>query len=124
MAVTAKGATAARVSYNVLPFQPPKAMNLPQATVAVSVGESKNADGSVPITVTSDAVALFVTLSTEAAGRFSENAFLVGPEAMVGAASYKKVVAFLPWTEGSAWTGAQHELLKATIRVEHLQENL
>ena len=35
-----------------------------------------------------------------------------------------KVVEFLPWSEVSEWAGAQHELLKATIRVETLVENL
>ena len=112
------------LSTNTLPFQPPKTMQLPNSTVTAKVGEVNSTTGNVPITLTTSAPALYVTLTTEAAGRFSDNAFLIGPGELAGAASYVKVVEFLPWSEVSEWAGAQHELLKATIRVETLVENL
>ena len=49
------------------------------------------ADGSVDIDVTADAVAMFVTLTTLADGRFSDNAFLID-------GSGKATVQFVPFS--------------------------
>ena len=72
----------------------------------------------MPITLTTNATALYVVLTTAAAGRFSDTAFLLE--------TGQTVVDFLPWwwpdhldmqSEGMA-------LLNASLRVEPLTENL
>jgi beta-mannosidase len=84
-------------------------MTLPQATVSFAIG-AVAPDGSIPITLTSTATALFVTLTTLAQGRFSDNAILLSPGP--GGAT---VVSFLPWG------GLQEEaLLASSLRVEHV----
>jgi beta-mannosidase len=52
------------VSKNVLPLVVPGSMVLPQANVTFSVSQSPNPDGSVAISVTTDAVAVYVTFTT------------------------------------------------------------
>jgi hypothetical protein len=42
----------------------------------MQVASDKNADGSVDVTVTTDKLALYVTLTTLAQGYFSENAYV------------------------------------------------
>lgn len=107
--VSAAGAV---VSNHVILPQPPQGLKLQPAKVGFSVGAAIGADGTVPITVTpGENPALYVTLTTLAQGRFSDNAFLLEP----GAA---KVIGFHPF-EGFAL-----EELKASLRVEHLAENL
>jgi len=54
-------------------------MRLPQAHVRFSVAAAANADSSVDIHLTSDAFALYVTLTTLAQGRFEDNAFIMTP---------------------------------------------
>jgi Ig-fold domain len=67
---------------------------------------SPNPDQSVPITITTDAVALFVTFTTLAQGRFSDNAIIALPG--------QTIINFIPW-------GALDlSLLTSTIRVEHV----
>jgi beta-mannosidase len=68
---------------------------------------------SVPITLRTTAPALFVTLTTAAQGRFSDNAVLLLP-----AASSGTTVRFL-----SAGT-LDYGLLASTLRAEHLQSYL
>ena len=64
-------------------------------------------DGTVPITLTSDAVALYVTLTTLAQGRFSTNAMTLRPGSTT--------VSFLPF-------GAlDRALLTSSLRVEHVK---
>jgi hypothetical protein len=102
-----------RASRNISPFLAPKAMQaLPSAAVTATVGD-KQADDAVPITLTANATALYVVLTTRAQGRFSDNAFLLE----VG----QTVVEFLPWTELDTEGMA---LLKSSLRVEHLAQNL
>ncbi len=79
---------------------------LPPSTVTAAVG-APLADGSVPITLTASATALFVHLTTLAQGRFSDNSLLLTP----GVSS----LTFLPW--GPLDLG----LLKDSLRVEHVQ---
>lgn len=85
----------------------PSAMTLPAAHVTFSVG-SVAPDGSVPVTVTSDAVALFVTLTTLAQGRFSTNAFTLRPTSPA-------IVHFIPFGL------LDSALLASSIRVEHVR---
>ena len=109
-------------SRSINPFVPPKEMLLPASsnvTVTVNVGEVSTdplsgAGASVPIKLTATATALYVVLTTAANGRFSDNALLL--EAGVPTA-----VEFIGW---SAVDAAALALLKSTLRVEHLAENL
>jgi len=109
-AVTDAGAGGAVVTDAFFPLLPPANWtSLPASpSVAFSVAEADNADGSVNVTVTSDAVAAFVTLTTLAQGRFSDNAFLLPPGA--------RIVRFLPWGDAQAAGDA----LRATLRLDHL----
>ena len=79
-------------------------MTLPRARVATAVGAA-GSDGSVDVTVTTDRFALFVTLTTLAQGRFSDNAFVMLPG--------KKTLKFFPFK------GFVLAELKSTLRVEH-----
>ena len=79
--------------------------------LSVAVAAAPNADGSVNVTVAADAVALFVTLTAMAPGRFSDNAFLLLPGA-------PRNVTWIPFVAGDA--AADYALLAATIRVEDM----
>eukprot|EP01079_Euglenida_sp_SAG-EU17-18_P009525 gene9525-250_t len=60
-------------SQNFIPQAPPRALGLPDADVSLVVSDSVNPDGSVDVAVSTDATALFVTLTTLAAGHFDSN---------------------------------------------------
>jgi hypothetical protein len=122
------GATGERASHNVLPFVPPVRMTLPVAKVTATVGATAS-DGTVPISVCSTATALYVVLTTLANGRFSDNAFLLMPLAASGEQAAVvpggcQVIHFLPWGAAGADPNATLKLLKASLRVEHLADNL
>lgn len=105
-------------SWSVVPFQPPKAMQLPPAIVTAQVGQlntSINGSPRVAVSLSANATALYVTLTTLAQGRFEDNAFRVLP------GNDSATTAFLPW---GYFGPAQLELLRSTLRVEHLQGNL
>lgn len=92
----------------------PGSLELADPALAVIVAPAPNADGSVNVTVTAAAApAAFVTLTTQAPGRFTDNSFWVGP-----AAGATTTVAFLPFGH------LDYELLASTLRVEHLQQYL
>ena len=83
---------------------------LPKATITASVGAPAADGSSVPITLSADAAALFVGLTTAAHGRFSRNFFIVaGGEVMVE---------FIPFGLLDV------AVLKATLRVEHVRSYL
>lgn len=87
-------------------FSEPKNLQLPPAHVSFTVG----GDATKPvITVSADHVALYVTLTTLAQGRFSDNAFLLLP----GAAQARQIE-FVPFT------GFDFAELKSSLRVEHV----
>lgn len=81
------------------------ALALPASTVTFAIG-APAADGTVPITLTASATALFVTLTTLAQGRFSDNALLLSPG--------DTAISFIPWS------GFDAALLASSLRVEHL----
>ena len=95
----------ATVCSNVVLLAPPRQLSLPKATVQV---QFRHPTDPLSITVVSDELALFVTLTTQAAGRFSDNAFLM-PRGEVE-------ITFIPFVAATAELKAQ---LKATLRVEH-----
>lgn len=108
--------TGALKSHNVMPFAAPKSMALPAANVTASVGdlEGRAAGGLVPITLHTTGTALYVVLTTAAAGRFSDNAVLLER-------GETKTIDFVAWPVLDA---AGLALLKSSLRVEHLADNL
>ena len=128
---SSSGGSGALDSWTTIPFQPPKHMVLAPANVTWSLGQA-SADGShVTISLTSNATALYVVLTTAAQGRFSDNAFLLessgagagtGAGAGAGGAAATKEVDFLPWD--GPLTEVTLALLRSTLRVEHLAENV
>ena len=99
------------VHNHVILLTTPKKLSLAKATVKYTLGGALNQDGSVPIAVTSDEVALFVTFTTLAQGRFTDNSFHVTPSKPVQ-------IDFVPFANFS------RAELQSTLRVEHLQQNL
>ena len=94
---------------NPVPFATPQDLKLPKAEVKFTVGESTDASQAlapVEVTVTTNAVALYVTLTTLAQGRFEDNAFLMQPGS--------RVLKFFPFE------GFELSELKSTLRVEHV----
>lgn len=74
-------------------------------------GWAANTDGTIDIVVkATGGVALYVVLTTLAQGRFSDNAFMV--------AHGTQAVQFIPHGPNEL------ALLRSSLRVEHLQENL
>ena len=92
-------------SENVLALSIPQHMAVERATISFKVG-AVNSDGNVDISVTTDKLAMYVVFTTEAAGRFSDNAFLLRP----GTSSLE----FVPFGKPDV------ALLKESLRVEDL----
>lgn len=88
------------------PSQIAAAGALPRAHVSATVAGAPLADGSVPIAVTTDAPALFVTLTTLAQGRFEPN-FITLP------AAGTTTLRFLPFA------GFDLAELEQSLRVDH-----
>jgi hypothetical protein len=65
------------VSEHMVQLVTPKFIRVPDATVSFTISDVANTDGTIDIAVTSDKVALWVTLTTLAQGRFSDNAFFL-----------------------------------------------
>ena len=89
------------VHRNTMPLSPPTHMRLMNANVTVHVE-------GLRVTVTSDAPALFVVLTTAAQGRFEDNAFLLK--------GGSRTLDFIPFMSD------QEDTLRRTVRVEHLAE--
>lgn len=98
--------TSQRESRNVLLLEPPKNLKGLPDNSGLDIEVAKEGD-EVSVTIKSKApAALFVTLTTQAAGRFSDNVFpVIGGEAKV---------TFIPFGD------LDMDKLKATIRVEDL----
>ena len=96
------------MSEHMVQLATPEHIRVPTATLTVKIADSANADGTIDIAVTSDKVALWVTLTTRAQGRFSENVFFLPANT--------KIVHFVPF---SASTRSDDlALLKSSLRVE------
>lgn len=106
-----RDAAGALVTDSFHPLLPPANWTgLPAAaSVAAVVADAPNADGSIDVTLTTDATAAFVTMTTLAQGRFSDNAFFLSPPP-----APPKTVAFYPWADDAVDT------LRASLRVDHL----
>jgi len=98
-------------SHNVQLHLPPKGLKtLPKDSgLSFAIADSPSADGSIDIYVTAKVpVALFVTFTTLAHGRFSDNAFLLISQ------KSPKVIQFIPFGD------LDMDTLKASLRVEDL----
>ena len=104
---TVTAADGTLMSDNVIPLTTPANMAVSNAKVELAIASEPNTDGSVDIGVSADHVAVFVTLTTRADGRFSDNAFLLLP-------STGATVQFVPFGP------LDLDLLKSSLRVEHL----
>jgi len=92
---------------NDLILTAPFNMKLPTANVTFKVDTATS-----KVTVTSNAFALFVTLTTQAAGRFSDNSFILLP-------NVAREIDFVPF--GKYFDS---NLFSSTLRVEHAKQYL
>jgi len=83
-------------------------ITVPKAKISHSISDVANSDGTIDIIVASDKVALWVTLTTLAQGRFSDNAFFLP--------ATSKTVQFVPFSTSTAKDDLA--TLKASLRVE------
>jgi hypothetical protein len=97
---------------HVVHLTAPLNLRLQRAAVTAQLAPAPNADGSVDIHVSTTAVALFVTLTCAAPGRFSDNAFLLLPSAPL-------VVQWLPFSDTQD-AAADYATLQASLRVEDM----
>jgi beta-mannosidase len=86
----------------------PASLKTNTPSVRVTVADALNPDGTVTVVVSSDAPAMFVTLTTLAHGRFSDNAFIMP--------AGSRSLTFIPF--GGYPTDLK--LLRATLREEDL----
>jgi hypothetical protein len=103
-------ATAAPLSSNQQLLLPPGDLKVANAAVKAVVGAT-NADGLIPVTVSANATALLVTLTTLAHGVFSDNVFLLTQHAPVE-------LLFTPYGPADVAT------LRASLRIAHLAQYL
>jgi len=108
MTVTVTSHSGTVISENVVPLTTPAKMSLPSAHITFTI--ERNGEGGADIVLSTNDVAVYATLTTKAAGRFSENAILLLPG--------KKMIKFIPFGH------MNFNLLTATLRVEHVQQYL
>lgn len=93
---------------NEIALLPPKAMQLRAAAVTATLTPVPNTDSTYDVSLSANATALYVTLTTLAHGRFSDNFFAMG-------AGTHRTVKFVPFSTFNA------SMLAPSLRVEHLQ---
>jgi hypothetical protein len=99
-----------QISRSVLPLTKPSDLRLPMARVRHRVqGGQPAGSRSVQVTLTTNATAIFVWLSTAEQGRFSDNALVLLP-------GVDQTVDFLSFVSA----GTSSVALEASLRVEHL----
>jgi hypothetical protein len=89
---------------------PPHAMPRLSSEVNITVQVRKLENGAASLQLSTDRLALYMFISTEAEGRFSENAFHLRPHEL-------KTIMFDPLTSNDV---VDTELLEKTLRIEHL----
>lgn len=100
-------------SYNFMPLAPPMDLVIPETTVTFTI--ARPSGSTIPIIVSSSGPALWVTLTTLAQGRFSDNSFFIaGPVA--GQASV--TIDFIPAPGYNSQD--EYPVLQSTLRLEHL----
>lgn len=108
--VTVENAAKKLISRNLLPLAKPSELRLPKATVTHTVTTAPAGSKSIQLTLSSDATAVYVWLSTAEHGRFSDNAFVLLP-------GNSTQVTFESFVEA----GTSSAALSKSLRVEHLQ---
>ena len=96
------------MSEHMVQLVKPVDMRVPVTKLAFRIAPTTNTDGTIDITVSSDKVALWVTLTTLAQGRFSDNAFFLP--------ATTKTVQFIPFSPSTA--ADDLHVLKASLRIE------
>merc|ERR1739848_577514 len=91
----------------------PKHLTLARAEVTAKIGHILS-NNTVPISVTTTAPALYVTLTSQAQGRFSENCF------MMPFSGRTKTIYFLPFRSAGSFGTEELRLLTTNLRIEHL----
>jgi len=103
----------ALMTKHVILMTEPMNLELSPVALAVSVASAPNSDGSIDVTISrtdsSKGAALYVTLTTAANGRFSENVIIF---------YQTTTVQFIPFGP------LQQTLLASTVRVEHVADYL
>jgi hypothetical protein len=105
---TVHDVTGAVLSEHMVLLLYPMHLRVPPARLAFQIADAPNDDGTIDIAVSSDAVALWVTLTTRAQGRFSDNAFFLP--------ATTKTLHFVPFSPSTA--ASDHGALKASLRIE------
>ena len=96
------------VSEHMVQLVKPMDMRVPAAKLSLEIAETSNEDGSIDIDVSSDKVAFWVTLTTLAQGRFSDNVFFLP--------ATTRTIKFIPFSPSTA--ANDHHVLTASLRVE------
>eukprot|EP00039_Didymoeca_costata_P021562 m.2498 g.2498 ORF g.2498 m.2498 type:complete len:975 (-) comp2531_c0_seq1:113-3037(-) len=94
------------ISEHMIQLVRPNSICVPAANVSFKIADKPNADGTVDITVVSDKVALWVTLTTYAQGRFSDNAFFLP--------ATTKTIQYIPMSSAVN----DFDVLKQSLRIE------
>ena len=105
---TVHDASGALISEHLIQLINPMYMRVPVATITFKIAETANSDGTIDIAVSSDKVALWVTLTTLAQGRFSDNVFFLP--------ATTKTVQFMPFSPSTA--SDDYAMLNASLRIE------
>lgn len=114
MATLTDNVTGTVFDEHIVHLTAPENLFIPQANLTATVATNPNTDGSVNVTVSSDQVALYVTLTTMAPGRFTDNAFIVLP-------GTSKLVQWLPFFDPNGNNAITNLiLLNNTLRIEDM----
>lgn len=106
---TVHDANGVLMSEHMVQLLKPKDMRVPLAKLSFDIAPAPpNEDGTIDIAVSSDKVALWVTLTTLAQGRFSDNAFFLP--------ATTRTIQFVPNSRLSA--ASDYHELKASLRIE------
>jgi hypothetical protein len=105
----AQSATRTPLSSNQQLLLPPGELEVVLDAAVTAVVGATNADGLIPVTVSANATALLVTLTTLAHGVFSDNVFLLTQHAPVE-------LLFTPYGDPDP------AALRASLRVAHLAQ--
>lgn len=108
-AATEDGVSGAVISSNQQLLAPPGELHVVRDAVVTAAVGPPTADGLIPVTVSASATAVLVTLTTLASGVFSDNAFLLTPDAPAK-------LLFTPYGPTDAVA------LKASLRIAHLAQ--
>ena len=113
LAITVRTRSGTPQSWSVVPFLPPREMRMAPANVTWQVKSQGGAGVEVEaeVELSSNATAMYVVLTSQAPGRFEDNAVLLE-------AGKPKAIRFVPWGPLDV------ALLRTTLRVEHLADDL